>query len=78
MNLPFCISTHPIPVCDASQYTTNSSIPSSNVSTGALLNFCFKISKDSCCLGPQSNLIFLRVSKVRGAAILEKFSINRL
>ncbi|KAJ0702361.1 hypothetical protein HanRHA438_Chr14g0635231 [Helianthus annuus] len=38
----------------------------------------FRISKDSCCLGPQSNLLFLRVSRVRGAAILEKFSINCL
>ncbi|KAJ0479676.1 hypothetical protein HanIR_Chr13g0622781 [Helianthus annuus] len=36
------------------------------------------MSKDSCCLGPQLNLLFLRVRKVRGAAILEKFSIKRL
>ncbi|KAJ0486559.1 hypothetical protein HanLR1_Chr14g0543601 [Helianthus annuus] len=78
MTLPFCINTQPIPVCDASQYTTNSSIPSGRVSTGALLNFCFRISKDSCCLGPQLNLIFLRVNEVKGAAILEKFSIKRL
>ncbi|KAJ0467050.1 hypothetical protein HanIR_Chr14g0678941 [Helianthus annuus] len=78
MTLPFCINTQPIPVCDASQYTTNSSIPSGNVNTGALLNFCFKVSNDSCCLGPQLNLLFLRVSKVRGAAILEKFSMNLL
>ncbi|KAJ0456255.1 hypothetical protein HanIR_Chr15g0760321 [Helianthus annuus] len=72
------MSTHPIPVCDASKYTTNSSIPSGNVNTGALLTFCLSISNDSCCLEPQSNLIFLRVSEVRGAAILKKFSIKRL
>ncbi|KAJ0445638.1 hypothetical protein HanIR_Chr16g0845161 [Helianthus annuus] len=72
------MSTQPIPVCDASQYTTNSSMPSGNVNTGALLSFCLRISKDSCCLGPQSNFIFLRVNKVRGAAILEKFSMKRL
>ncbi|KAJ0555593.1 hypothetical protein HanIR_Chr07g0303891 [Helianthus annuus] len=78
MTLPFCISTQPIPVCDASQYTTNSSIPYGNVNTGALLNFFFKISKDSCCLGPQSNLLFFRVRRVRGAAVHEKFSINLL
>ncbi|MFS8034650.1 hypothetical protein Hanom_Chr17g01583621 [Helianthus anomalus] len=78
MTLPFCMSTQPMPVCDASQYTTNSSIPSGNVNTCALHSFFFRVSKDSCCLEPQSNLIFLRVNEVRGAAILEKFSINRL
>ncbi|MFS7936231.1 hypothetical protein Hanom_Chr05g00413111 [Helianthus anomalus] len=65
-------------VCEASQYTTNSSIPSGKVNSGALLNFCLRISKDSCCLGPQTNFTFLRVREVNGAAILEKFSMNLL
>ncbi|KAJ0435477.1 hypothetical protein HanIR_Chr17g0893731 [Helianthus annuus] len=78
MTLPLYMSTQPIPVCDVSQYTTSSSIPSGNVSTGALLNFCFRISKDSCCLGPQSNFIFLRFNEVKGATIIEKFSMKRL
>ncbi|KAF5755612.1 hypothetical protein HanXRQr2_Chr17g0804771 [Helianthus annuus] len=67
-----------MPVCKASQYTTKSLIPSSRVSTRALLNLCFRISKDSCCFEPQLNLIFLRVKVVKGMAILEKFSMNLL
>ncbi|KAJ0511780.1 hypothetical protein HanIR_Chr11g0555891 [Helianthus annuus] len=54
----------------------NSSVPSGNVSTGAFLSFCFSISKDSCCFGPQMNFSFFLVREVKGAAILEKFSIN--
>ncbi|GKE49256.1 hypothetical protein Tco_1480514, partial [Tanacetum coccineum] len=43
ITLPLCISTHPKPWHDASQYTMKSSGPSGRARTGALHNLSFKL-----------------------------------
>jgi hypothetical protein len=73
---PSCIRTHPIPVPEASQYTSKGLAMSGCASTGDVVSNFFKVLKASSKSLLHTYLLPFFNSSVMGYEILEKFGMN--
>ena len=71
-----CISTAPAVRREASVIMVKGWVTSGIRRTGAEENICYRVSKVFCCSLVQTQGLFFRVRRLRGATMFKTFSMN--
>ena len=71
-----CMSTAPVARREASVMTVKGQVTLGMRRTGAEEDICLSVSKAFCCSLVQTQGLFFRVRRLRGAIMFEKFDMN--